>query len=135
MLRQNASILVPKRFDLLHGPAPQLPPSSKDPGPSITTRQFTALNPPSPELEGQEPHIEAPEALQEAVTFKEQRIRDAAVVDEVWGQLQWDREAEAKPGQEYQDWLKAQQTAGEQQRHKMSKRLLEAEERRLEADF
>jgi SpoVK/Ycf46/Vps4 family AAA+-type ATPase len=56
--------------------------------------------------------------------------RDAGVSDEVWEQLQKDRAAEEAREAEYQTMLKARDTAGEEAREKIVKRLLEEEERR-----
>lgn len=127
---QNVSMPLPTRFGPLNEPAPRLPASSRDPAVSITTKQFSALNPAIPDPEDQEPPIQTPQVVQEAISVKEQGTRDAGVTDEVWDQLQRDREAEDQQEQEYQDLLKAQQTARKEDRLKILERLLKEEERR-----
>ncbi|KAK3990815.1 putative AAA family ATPase [Cladorrhinum sp. PSN332] len=57
-------------------------------------------------------------------------IRDAGVSDEVWEQLQRDREAEIAREEEYQELLRAKETATEAAREKIVTRLLEEEARR-----
>lgn len=128
---QNVSLPFPPRFDSLRDPAPQLPVPPRDPGVSIATKQSTALRSPSPDFEEEElPIKHKPQVIEEDDLVKKQGIRDAGVTDEVWDQLQRDREAEDQKEQEYQDLLKAQQTAREEDRLKIVKRLLEEEERR-----
>ncbi|KAK4228087.1 putative AAA family ATPase [Podospora fimiseda] len=57
-------------------------------------------------------------------------IRDAGVSDDVWEQLQRDRQAEIAREEEYQRLLKAKETATEEAREKIVTRLLEEDARR-----
>ncbi|KAL6407796.1 NFX1-type zinc finger-containing protein 1 [Ilyonectria robusta] len=57
-------------------------------------------------------------------------IRDAGVSDEVWDQLQADREKEAREDAEYRDLLKAQQTARDEDRERIVREVLAEEARR-----
>lgn len=57
-------------------------------------------------------------------------VRDAGVSDEVWEQLQRDRQAEREREVEYQELLKAQRDARGRDREEIVRRLLEEEERR-----
>lgn len=56
--------------------------------------------------------------------------RDAGVSDEVWDQLQADREKEAREDAEYRDLLKAQQTARDEDRERIIREVLAEEARR-----
>lgn len=127
---QKVSMPLPTRFSPLQEPASRFPFSRRDSGVSIATRQSKAIKPPSPNLKEQEPPMQAPQIAEEADLVKKQGIRDAGVTDEVWDQLQRDREAEEQQEQDYQDLLKAQQTAREENRQKILRSLLEEEERR-----
>ncbi|KAF7546720.1 hypothetical protein G7Z17_g8238 [Cylindrodendrum hubeiense] len=57
-------------------------------------------------------------------------IRDAGVSDEVWDQLQADRENEEREDAEYRELLKAQQNARDEDREKIVRELLAEEARR-----
>lgn len=128
---QNVSLPSPPKLDFLRELAPQLPIYPNGPGMKIATNQSTALKPRSPDPEDQELPIQPlPKVVEENDSVRKQGIRDAGVTDEVWNQLQRDRDAEDQKEQEYQDLLKAQQTAREEDRLKIVKRLLEEEERR-----
>ncbi|KAJ4420638.1 hypothetical protein N0V82_004203 [Gnomoniopsis sp. IMI 355080] len=127
---QSVSMSLPTRFSPLKEPTPRLSSSRIDPGVSIATRQSTTLESSSTNTEEQEPPMQAPEAVEEANSVMRHGIRDAGVTDEVWSQLQRDREAEDQREQEYHDLLKAQRTVREEHRNKILKRLLEEEERR-----
>lgn len=121
---------LPLRPGLMQEPPLQPPTSCEDPGSSIATSTSTAIKQPIPEAENEEAPIPPPEIVEEAKPTGKQGIRDAGVSDEVWEQLQRDRQAEEQREQEYQDLLKAQATAREEDRLKIVKRLLEEEERR-----
>lgn len=128
---KNVSLPFPPQFDSLRRSAPHLPITPREPGVNITKTQSTALSPPGPDLEDQElPRQIPPKVVEKDDSAKKQGIRDAGVTDEVWEQLQRDREAEDQQEQEYQALLKAQQTAREDDKLKIVKRLLEEEERR-----
>lgn len=127
---QHVHTSLPLRPSPPQQPTPQLPPSSEDPGANIATSTSTALKAPSPEPQDQEPSSQPPEVVEEAKPTNRRGIRDVGVSDEVWDQLQRDRVAEEQREQEYQDLLKAQATAREEDRLKIVKRLLEEEGRR-----
>ncbi|KAH7141426.1 P-loop containing nucleoside triphosphate hydrolase protein [Dactylonectria estremocensis] len=57
-------------------------------------------------------------------------VRDAGVSDEVWDQLQADREKEEREETEYRNFLKAQQTARDEDRERIVRQVLAEEERR-----
>lgn len=127
---QNVSLPLPARFGPLHESAPQLPASPRNPGVNIATKQSTSLKPPRSEPEDIELPLQASLVIEEAEPIKNHGVRDAGVTDEVWDQLQRDREAADQQEQEYQGLIKAQQTARDEDRLKILKRLLEEEERR-----
>lgn len=128
---QNVSLPFPPRSDSRREAAPKYPVPPRDPGVSIATKQSTARKPPSPDREDQELPIHIfPKVIEDDDSVKKQGIRDVGVTDEVWDQLQRDREAEEQQEKEYQDLLEAQQTAREEDRLRIVKRLLEEEERR-----
>lgn len=128
MSRQNVSIPLPTRPFIMQEPTSQHPPLF--PGVNLAAARSTAAKSPSTEPESETPPHQAPPVVEEGKSIKKQGIRDAGVSEEVWDQLQRDREAEEQREQEYQDQLKAQRTAREEDREKIVKRLLEEEERR-----
>lgn len=135
MLQERASrsqnVSVPPKIwpGLQKGMASQSPTFSEGPGMSTSTSRTTDQGPPDLRPADQEPPNEAPSKLVEDSTSENKGIRDAGVSDEVWNQLQKDREAEEQREQEYQDLLRAQRTAREN-RQGILKRLLEEEERK-----
>lgn len=127
---QNVSLPLSTRSSPLHESAPQLPAPSRGHGVNIATKQSISLKTPRPEPDDKKPPSKLLEIIEDADSVKNQGVRDAGVTDEVWDQLQRDREAEDQQEQEYQSLLKAQQTARDEDRLKIVKRLLEEEERR-----
>ncbi|KLO93636.1 related to ECM32-DNA dependent ATPase/DNA helicase B [Fusarium fujikuroi] len=89
--------------------------------PPATTTNVTTL---TEEKEEEEPEDELP-----AITVP-QGIRDAGVSDEVWEQLQKDKEQEAKDEEEFRRLKKAQQNASDADREKLVRRILAEEEKR-----
>lgn len=67
---------------------------------------------------------------QAAKPSKRDATRDVGVSDEVWEQLQRDKQAEERREKEYQDLIKAQRTASDAARQDIVRKLLEEEERR-----
>lgn len=127
---QNASAPLRMWEALKRESVPPLPPPFEGPRTSIETSQTTAQQPPSPEIEDQDPSKKTPQEIVDASPLLKQGIRDSGVSEEVWEQLQKDRKAEEQQEKEYRDLLKAQRTAREEDRAKIVKRLLEEEERR-----
>lgn len=111
--------------------SPQIAPSRK--GPKVTTTTTTRAEETktlaSPPTEEEQPR-KRPRTR--AYTKKQigDALRDAGVSDEVWEQLQRDRQAEQEGEREYQDLLKAQKDAREADREKIVQKILEEEERR-----
>ncbi|ROW08400.1 hypothetical protein VMCG_03318 [Cytospora schulzeri] len=141
MLQERASrsqnVTSPVRFPACFRPLPtELPPSVGGPGLTTNTtvnQSTTKVNKTSPPEKKEErrttpaaDHVEKPRG-QEAT-------RDAGVSDEVWEQLQRDREAEEQREQEYQDLLAAQRRAKDAAREEIVKRLLAEEERRKQEE-
>lgn len=113
-------------------PPSQLPPSSGRPqiNTQATTKQSVKSHDPDPPEEEQSSRKQQTATTQSAKPPRREATRDAGVSDEVWEQLQRDKQAEEQREQEYQDLLKAQQTASDEAREAVVKRLLEEEERR-----
>ncbi|KAK2597595.1 hypothetical protein N8I77_012373 [Diaporthe amygdali] len=110
----------------------QMPPSPAAPGfkTKTTTKQsFTSHEPNAPE-EGEEPRKKGKLPNEAVKPSRREATRDAGVSDEVWEQLQRDKQAEEQREQEYQDLLKAQRTASDEAREQIVRKLLEEEERR-----
>ncbi|KAG9497512.1 hypothetical protein J7337_010373 [Fusarium musae] len=89
--------------------------------PPTTTTKVTTV---TEEQEEEEPEEELP-----AITVP-QGIRDAGVSDEVWEQLQKDKEQEAKDEEEFRRLKKAQRNASDADREKLVRRILAEEEKR-----
>ncbi|KAF5247275.1 hypothetical protein FANTH_6532 [Fusarium anthophilum] len=89
--------------------------------PPTMTTNFTTV---AEEKEEEEPEEELP-----AITVPH-GIRDAGVSDEVWEQLQKDKEQEAKDEEEFRRLKKAQQNASDAEREKLVRRILAEEEKR-----
>jgi hypothetical protein len=89
--------------------------------PPATTTNVTTV---TEEQEEEEPEEELP-----AITVQ-QGIRDAGVSDEVWEQLQRDKEQEAKDEEEFRRLKKAQRNASEADREKLVRKILAEEEKR-----
>ncbi|KAF5983131.1 hypothetical protein FBULB1_3920 [Fusarium bulbicola] len=89
--------------------------------PPTTTTNFTTV------AEGKEE--EEPEEELPAITVPH-GIRDAGVSDEVWEQLQKDKEQEAKDEEEFRRLKKAQHNASDAEREKLVRRILAEEEKR-----
>ncbi|KAF4954475.1 hypothetical protein FGADI_5254 [Fusarium gaditjirri] len=88
--------------------------------PAMTTNATTVTE----EKEEEEPAEELP------ATTVPHGIRDAGVSDEVWEQLQKDKEQEAKDEEEFRRLKKAQQNAKDADREKLVRRILAEEEKR-----
>lgn len=137
MLQERASRSVdhgrsfPSLDDLDQAPS-QMPPSSG--GPQIntqtTTKQSVADRDSAPPEDEQGPRKKATPINKMAEPFKREATRDAGVSDEVWEQLQKDKQAEEQREHEYHDLLRAQRTASDEAREEIVKKLLEEEERR-----
>ncbi|KAL1871647.1 hypothetical protein Daus18300_004647 [Diaporthe australafricana] len=110
----------------------QMPPPSG--GPQIktqtTTKHSVTSHDSDPHEEGEEPRKKETVIKKVAEPSGRQATRDAGVSDEVWEQLQRDKQAEQEREQEYQNLLKAQRTATDEARERIVKKLLEEEERR-----
>ncbi|KAF4337710.1 NFX1-type zinc finger-containing protein [Fusarium beomiforme] len=90
--------------------------------PTTTTDTITVTEEKEEEVE--EPEEEIPDIT---VTGG---IRDAGVSDEVWEQLQQDKEKEAKDEEEFRRLKKAQQNAKDADREKLVRKILAEEEKR-----
>lgn len=110
----------------------QMPPSSG--GPQIktktTTKHSVTNHDSDPPKDGDDIKKKETVVKRVAEPFGRQTTRDAGVSDEVWEQLQRDKQAEQQREQEYQDLLKAQRTATDEARERIVKTLLEEDERR-----
>ncbi|KAF1814036.1 P-loop containing nucleoside triphosphate hydrolase protein [Eremomyces bilateralis CBS 781.70] len=82
-----------------------------------------------PKLLPPESHAPA-EKIKELVRHDREVQRDAGVSDEVWEQLQKDKQAEKEREEEYQKLQKAKRTATAEAREKILKRLRKEEQRR-----
>lgn len=101
-------------------------------GPKVTrtaTHAIETSTRASPPTEDEEPR-KRPRTRSQAKKQDINALRDAGVSDEVWEQLQRDRQAEQEREHEYQDLLKAQKNAREADRERIVQKLLEEEERR-----
>lgn len=120
----------------LDGLPVQLPPDAENPrlATGTATKLSTVQRPPTPSTdEDDAPEGGKVEIVKETILPRRGvAVRDAGVSDEVWEQLQRDGEAEEQRDREYQQLLKAQQTARDEAREKIVKRLLEEEKRRKE---
>ena len=137
MLHERASRSVdnsrsfPSRCGFDRAPA-QMPPSSGRPHiktQTVTKQSVTSLDS-APSEEEEDPKKKPSSFNQAAETSRREAMRDAGVSDEVWEQLQRDKEAAERREKEYQDMLKAQRTASDEAREQIVRRLLEEEERR-----
>lgn len=117
-------------------PPSQLPPSSGRPQikTQTTTKQSAETHDPASPEEEQNPRTKPATTTRAAKPSRREATRDAGVSDEVWEQLQRDKQAEEQREQEYQDLLKAQRTASDEAREAIVKKLLEEEERRRKAE-
>ncbi|KAK7703636.1 hypothetical protein SLS64_008949 [Diaporthe eres] len=108
----------------------QMPPSSN--GPQIKTqttiKQSVIERDSAPQEKDEDPRKK--ETPIKAEQPRREATRDAGVSDEIWEQLQKDKQAEEQREQEYNDLLKAQRTASDAAREAIVKKLLEEEERR-----
>lgn len=84
----------------------------------------------SPPTEEEEPRKRPRTGSQGKIQHQGDAIRDAGVSDEIWEQLQRDKQQEQEREREYQDLLKAQKEAREADRARIIQKLLEEEERR-----
>ncbi|EMT74599.1 P-loop containing nucleoside triphosphate hydrolase protein [Fusarium oxysporum II5] len=91
--------------------------------PAMTTNATTVTQ------EKEEEEKEEPEEELPAITVPH-GIRDAGVSDEVWEQLQKDKEREAKDEEEFRRLKKAQQNAKDADREKLVRQILAEEEKR-----
>ncbi|KAI3396201.1 hypothetical protein diail_339 [Diaporthe ilicicola] len=141
MLRERASRSVDHSdlFPSLRGldqvPS-QLPTSSG--GPQIktqtTTKHCVTNHDSGPPGEEEGPVKKETVVNKAAEPSGRETTRDAGVSDEVWDQLQRDRQAEEQREQEYQDLLKAQRAASEKERERIVRKLLQEEERRRKVE-
>lgn len=141
MLHERASRSVPHgrsspslgNFDQ---PPSQMPPSSgmHQIKTQTTTKQSATKRDSSPPDNEENPRKKATTINQAAKPSRREATRDAGVSDEVWEQLQRDKQAEERQEQEYQDLLKAQRTASDEARKEIVRKLLEEEERRRKAE-
>ncbi|ROV88521.1 hypothetical protein VSDG_09328 [Cytospora chrysosperma] len=137
MLQERASrsqnVFSPGRPVADFGSLQTAPPPSAN-APRFTTN--TAVNhtthvpEASPPDEEEEQAKTTPAADQVKKPRGQEATRDAGVSDEVWEQLQKDRQAEEQREQEYQDLLKAQRTARAAKKAEIARKLQEQEERR-----
>lgn len=113
-------------------PPCQMPPSSgtHQIKTQTTTKHSVANRGLSPPEKDEDPRKKVATIDQTAKPSRREATRDAGVSDEVWEQLQRDKQAEERQEQEYQDLLKAQRTASDEAREEIVRRLLEEEERR-----
>ncbi|KAI5468107.1 P-loop containing nucleoside triphosphate hydrolase protein [Mariannaea sp. PMI_226] len=97
------------------------------PPPAPTTRTGTAIK-----VEKNYGSDEGPEDPDDHDSSHQQHlaVRDAGVSDEVWEQLQLDREKEEQEEIEYHKLLESQKTASEADRERIVKEILAEEERR-----
>lgn len=113
------------------GPA-QMPPCTGRP--SIETQTGTKQSVTSldsaPSEDEEDPERKPSIAKKAAKPSRREALRDAGVSDEVWEQLQRDKEAAERRDKEYRDLLKAQRTASDEAREQIVRKLLEEEERR-----
>lgn len=126
---QNVTSPVPKTKC---GPPPtELPPSVDRPrfGTNTSVNHSTQDNKTPPERK-EEQGKTRPAANQADKPRGQEATRDAGVSDEVWEQLQRDKEAEQQREQEYQDLLAAQRKASDAAREQIVKKILAEEERR-----
>lgn len=115
---------------------PQAPPSNH--GANVMTSTASAISIPCDIQESQpSPHTEEKDRdgdWQDIAapypSSSREGIRDAGVSDAVWEQLQRDKIAEQKREEEYQQLLKAQRDARDEDRQKIIDRLLKEEARR-----
>jgi AAA+ superfamily predicted ATPase len=107
-------------------PPPEVHPQAPTTGMTDATKE---TDDPSP-TECQEPVVESPVAADHRKTMDAQR--DAGVSDEVWEQLQKDKQAEQDREDEYARLQEARRTASAEAREKILERLLEEERRRQE---
>lgn len=141
MLHERGSRTVdhgrsPRSLGNFDEPPSQLPPSSGRPQikTQATTKQSVKSHDPDPSEEDQSPRKQQKNTTQAAKLPRREATRDSGVSDEVWEQLQRDKQAEEQREQEYQDLLKAQRTASDEAREAIVKKLLEEEERRRKAE-
>lgn len=119
----------PSLGDLDQAPS-QMAPSSA--GPQVKTqttmKQSVTDRDSAPPEKEEDPRKKATPI--KAEISRREATRDAGVSDEVWEQLQKDKQAEEQRDQEYHDLLRAQRTASDAAREAIVKKLLEEEERR-----
>lgn len=110
-------------FDM---PPPAAPPVQGPPRATAATTQHVTTEPADDPTQEEKPN---PKAKTQTKPDSQSK-RDAGVSDEVWEQLQKDREAEERREQEHKDLLEAARTAREAEREKIVKKLLDEEARR-----
>ncbi|RGP72651.1 hypothetical protein FLONG3_6659 [Fusarium longipes] len=91
----------------------------------------TDATPIDKEKEPEEPEVSAEDPLRNNVA---ENIRDAGVSDEVWEQLQKDKEKENQDAGELRRLRKAQQTARDGDREKLVRKILAEEKKRKEIE-
>lgn len=114
---------------------PELQSCPTPPTPDINTSQATTCADKRADAMGPTPEDQEPTAVQRPQSAAKNpglsgAIRDAGVSDEVWEQLQRDKDAEAQRQKDYEDLLKAQRGARDAQREAIMRRLLEEEARK-----
>lgn len=101
---------------------------------STAVEHTTETEPAEPTEEQEQAQVKAPIKLEQPNNIPGLGVRDAGVSDAVWEQLQRDRLAEIAQEEEYQELLRAKETATEAAREKIVTRLLEEEARRRKAE-
>lgn len=116
----------------LDGAPFQMPPFSDMPNikTQTTFEQPVTSNDSAPSEEEEESREETAAINQAAKPSRRDATRDAGVSDEVWEQLQRDKQAEERREKEYQELFRAQRTASDAARQEIIRKLLQEEERR-----
>lgn len=115
-------------------PLPPGPGAPKVTTSTMTTQATKMKTLATPPTEDEEPRNRPRTRSQTKKQRDGESTRDAGVSDEIWEQLQRDRQVEQEREQQYLDLLKAQRDAREADREKIMKKLLEEEERRKEEE-
>lgn len=122
------------QFPCVSQPEPLFSPLVQKPlqSASMSTKPSGDQRPKTPQTDEDDVPKRNPEAADKPHTpSKSEAIRDAGVSDEVWEQLQLDRQAEEQRELEHEKLVRAKQTAiSNRERDKIVKRLVEEEERR-----
>ncbi|KAF7561335.1 hypothetical protein G7046_g2807 [Stylonectria norvegica] len=103
----------------------QQPPSPSN----LPLKTSTAIQKTEQRKDEAEDESEAPSTGKPSIS-----LRDAGVSDAVWEQLQRDKQMEQHKDAEYRRLLKAQKTASDADREKITRQVLEEEERRRKAE-